>query len=81
MKPVTYNTPEFLTYYALTEGFVKCVGYYEGRLMGAVKGDVKVLANLQKDKAQTIPVQYAIMAKLFGFLPQYYDVWVEDVEA
>ena len=80
VKPVTYNTPEFLTYYALTEGFVKCVGYYEGRLMGAVKGDVKVLANLQKDKAQTIPVQYAIMAKLFGFLPQYYDVWVEDVE-
>lgn len=80
VKPVTYNTPEFLTYYALTEGFVKCVGYYEGRLMGAVKGDVKVLANLQKDKAQTIPVQYAIMAKLFGFLPQYYDVWVEDAE-
>ena len=80
VKPVTYNTPEFLTYYALTEGFVKCVGYYEGRLMGAVKGDVKVLANLQKDKAQTIPVQYAIMAKLFGFLPQYYDVWVEDTD-
>ena len=80
VKPVTYNTPEFLTYYALTEGFVKCVGYYEGRLMGAVKGDVKVLANLQKDKAQTIPVQYAIMAKLFGFLPEYYDVWVEDTE-
>ena len=80
VKPVTYNTPEFLTYYALTEGFVKCVGYYEGRLMGAVKGDVKVLANLQKDKAQTIPVQYAIMEKLFGFLPEYYDVWVEDTE-
>ena len=80
VKPVTYNTPEFLTYYALTEGFVKCVGYYEGRLMGAVKGDVKVLANLQKDKAQTIPVQYAIMAKLFDFLPLYYDVWVEDTE-
>ena len=80
VKPVTYNTPEFLTYYALTEGFVKCVGYYEGRLMGAVKGDVKVLANLQKDKAQTIPVQYAIMAKFFDFLPLYYDVWVEDTE-
>ena len=80
VKPVTYNTPEFLTYYALTEGFVKCVGYYEGRLMGVVKGDEKIIANLQKDKAQTIPVQYAIMAKLFGFLPQYYDVWVEDTE-
>ena len=80
VKPVTYNTPEFLTYYALTEGFVKCVGYYEGRLMGVVEGDVKVLANLQKDKAQTIPVQYAIMAKLFDFLPLYYDVWVEDTE-
>lgn len=80
VKPVTYNTPEFLTYYALTEGFVKCVGYHEERLVGVVKGDVKVLANLQKDKAQTIPVQYAIMAKLFGFLPQYYDVWVEDTE-
>ena len=80
VKPVTYNTPEFLTYYALTEGFVKCVSYYEGRLMGVVKGDEKIIANLQKDKAQTIPVQYAIMAKLFGFLPQYYDVWVEDTE-
>ena len=80
VKPVTYNTPEFLTYYALTEGFVKCVGYHEERLVGVVKGDEKIIANLQKDKAQTIPVQYAIMAKLFDFLPQYYDVWVEDTE-
>lgn len=80
VKPVTYNTPEFLTYYALTEGFVKCVGYHEERLVGLVKGDEKIIANLQKDKAQTIPVQYAIMAKLFGFLPLYYDVWVEDTE-
>ena len=80
VKPVTYNTPEFLTYYALTEGFVKCVGYHEERLVGVVKGDEKIIANLQKDKAQTIPVQYAIMAKLFGFLPEYYDVWVEDAE-
>ena len=80
VKPVTYNTPEFLTYYALTEGFVKCVGYHEERLVGVVKGDEKIIANLQKDKAQTIPVQYAIMAKLFGFLPEYYDVWVEDTE-
>jgi len=81
VKPVTYNTPEFLTYYALTEGFVKCVGYYHTeRIVGLVKGDEKIIANLQKDKAQTIPVQYAIMAKLFGFLPEYYDVWVEDTE-
>ena len=81
VKPVTYNTPEFLTYYALTEGFVKCVGYYHTeRIVGLVKGDEKTIANLQKDKAQTIPVQYAIMAKLFGFLPEYYDVWVEDTE-
>lgn len=81
VKPVTYNTPEFLTYYALTEGFVKCVGYYHTeRIVGLVKGDEKIIANLQKDKAQTIPVQYAIMAKIFGFLPEYYDVWVEDTE-
>ena len=81
VKPVTYNTPEFLTYYARTEGFVKCVGYYHTeRIVGLVKGDEKIIANLQKDKAQTIPVQYAIMAKLFGFLPEYYDVWVEDTE-
>ena len=80
VKPITYNTPEFLTYYALTEGFVKCVGYHTERIVGLVKGDEKTIANLQKDKAQTIPVQYAIMAKLFGFLPEYYDVWVEDTE-
>ena len=80
VKPVTYNTPEFLTYYALTEGFVKCVGYHTERIVGLVKSDEKTIANLQKDKAQTIPVQYAIMAKLFGFLPEYYDVWVEDTE-
>ncbi len=80
VKPVTYNTPEFLTYYALTECFVKCVGYHTERIVGLVKGDEKTIANLQKDKAQTIPVQYAIMAKLFGFLPEYYDVWVEDTE-
>lgn len=80
VKPVTYNTPEFLTYYALTEGFVKCVGYHTERIVGLVKGDEKTIANLQKNKTQTIPVQYAIMAKLFGFLPEYYDVWVEDTE-
>lgn len=78
VKPVTYNTPEFLTYFALTEGFVKCVGYHTERLVGVVKGDEKTIANLQKNKVHTIPVQYAIMAKIFGFLPEYYDVWVED---
>ena len=76
VKAVTYYSPEFLTYYAQENCVVMCelntwngTGY-EQRKVG--------IANLGADAVWTIPVQYAIIAKLAGdVLPSFYDIWVE----
>ena len=72
IKPVTYYTPEFLTYYAAVASKVKCKARVDGN-------DVTVtLASIPAGQAWTIPVQYAIIAGKVNGLPSYYDVWVED---
>lgn len=77
VKPVTYYSPEFLTYYAQSTCVVKCKAYlWNGA--GYEEKSVTV-TTLNAGKVYTIPVQYAIIAKLIGgnVLPSYYDVWVE----
>lgn len=70
-KPVTYYTPEFLTYYAVSAATVKCKAHLES-------GDVTVtLATLAAGTCYTIPVQYGVIAGKVGGLPLYYDVWAE----
>ena len=76
VKPVTYYTPEFLTYYAVDDAIVKCKAYIEDN--NQYVENVLTLANLGKDTVWTIPLQYAIIAGKTGKLPSYYDVWVED---
>lgn len=76
VKPVTYYTPEFLTYYAVDDAIVKCKAYIKDN--NQYVENVLTLANLGKDTVWTIPLQYAIIAGKTGKLPSYYDVWVED---
>lgn len=78
VKAVTYYSPEFLTYYAKGGCKVICKAYlWNG---GEYEEVEKVLATLEADDVYTIPVQYAIIAKLVGgdILPSYYDIWIAD---
>ena len=75
LKPVTYFTPEFLTYYALIDAVVHCRAYVEKE--GSYVPHDLTLANLSNGAVWTIPVQYAIIAGKLNKLPAYYDVWVE----
>lgn len=76
-KEVTYYSPEFLTYYAAEASEVKCKAYIpDGR---GYEEKVLTLASLEAGKVYTVPVQYAIIAKLLGdgILPHVYEIWVE----
>ena len=81
IKPVTYYSPEFLTYYAVQECRVKLHAYFTDESAEIVSESDLVLADLTKGKAYTIPLQYASVAeKLGNKMPAYYDVWIEDIE-
>lgn len=81
VKPVTYYSPEFLTYYAVQECRVKLHAYFTNESATIVSQSDLVLADLTKGKAYTIPLQYAsVVGKLGDKMPAYYDVWVEDAE-
>lgn len=81
IKPVTYYSPEFLTYYAVRECRVKLHAYFTDESAAVISQSDLVLADLIKGKAYTIPLQYASVAeKLGNKMPAYYDVWVEDPE-
>ncbi len=78
VKPVTYYTPEFLTYYAVVDSVVKCKAYVETD--GVYAETDLTMVNLSSGSAWTIPTQYAIIAGKLNKLPSYYDVWVEDAD-
>lgn len=81
VKPVTYYSPEFLTYYAVRECQVKLHAYFTDESAAVISQSEITLADLTKGKAYTIPLQYASVAeKLGNKMPAYYDVWVENVE-
>lgn len=75
VKPVTYYTPEFLTYYAVIDSVVKCRAYVEKD--GEYASYDLTLFNLSNDFVWTVPVQYAIIAGKLNKLPSYYDIWME----
>lgn len=76
-KGVTYYSPEFLTYYAAEASEVKCKAYIPNE--HGYEEKVLTLASLKAGKVYTVPVQYAIIAKLLGdgILPHVYEIWVE----
>lgn len=74
VKPVTYYTPEFLTYYAVVAVTVKCKAYFEDGTTQTL-----ALASIAAGECWTVPVQYAVIAGKCGDkLPQYYEVWAEN---
>ena len=79
IKPVTYYSPEFLTYYAVVDSKAKLRAYFTDTF-GTVMSQQDIdLYTFTSGNAYTIPLQYAIIAgKLDHQLPAYYDVWVEN---
>lgn len=81
LKPVTYYSPEFLTYYATQECRIKLRAYFTDESAVVISKIDLAMADLTKGKAYTIPLQYASVAeKLGNKMPAYYDVWIENVE-
>lgn len=80
VKPVTYYTPEFLTYYAPVAGVAKLRGYFVGNDGQATSQKDIELCNVEAGKAYTIPVEYQVVVSLLypDGKPGYYDVWVEN---
>ena len=76
VKPVTYYTPEFLSYYAVEDCVAKFRAYVEEN-GSYVQTDIE-LGNLSHGKVWTMPMQYGVIAGKLGKMPSYYDVWVED---
>lgn len=76
-KKVTYYTPEFLTYYAISACTVKLKAYFTAE-DGTVTNSTISLAELSAGKVYTLSLQYGLIAGKFNSLPSFYDVWVED---
>ena len=76
VKPVTYYTPEFLSYYAVEDCVAKCRAYIE-ESGSYIQTDIE-LGNLSHGKVWTMPMQYGVIAGKLSKMPSYYDVWVED---
>ena len=73
VKPVTYYTPEFLTYYAVVTSNIIVKAVMED------KSEKQFIADtVPAGQCHTIPMQYAIVAGKCGSLPVWYDVWAED---
>lgn len=81
VKPVTYYSPEFLTYYAVVPCIVKLRAYFTDDSGSVTSQKDIALSDFEAGKAYTIPLQYASVAgKLGNELPGYYDVWIENTE-
>jgi len=78
-KPVTYASPEFLTYYAVLASSCKLKAYYTNEAGNVTAEETITVGALTEGKAYTIPMQYAAISTLLGGkLPALYDVWIED---
>ena len=79
IKPVTYYSPEFLTYYAVVNGSAKMRAYLTDE-SGIVTSQLDyTISELVAGIAYTIPLQYSVVTGLLDHkLPAYYDVWIED---
>lgn len=79
VKPVTYYSPEFLTYYAVVSGTVKLRAYFTEASGSVTSQTDYIITDVLPSIAYTIPLQYSIVAGWLGHkLPAYYDVWVEN---
>lgn len=73
VKPVTYYSPEWLTYYGVQEATIKLLATFDG---GATQ--TLTLASVAAGTAVTVNVQYASIAgRLGNVYPTHYKVWAE----
>lgn len=73
IKPVTYYSPEWLTYYGVQEATIKLLATFDG---GATQ--TLTLASVAAGTAVTVNVQYASIAgRLGNVYPTHYKVWAE----
>ena len=80
VKPVTYYSPEYLTYYAIVSGYVRLKAYFTDENGNGVSNKTIQLAEVMSGIAYTLPMQYSVIVGLLEDLkPAYYDVWVENV--
>lgn len=77
VKKVTYSTPEYLTFYAVSDCVVRLKAYFnEGE---ETTSEEIELYNASAGSAYTLQMEYAVIAAKFDSrFPSFYDVWVED---
>lgn len=77
VKKVTYSTPEYLTFYAVSDCVVRLKAYFnEGE---ETTSEEIELYNASAGSAYTLAMEYAVIAAKFDSrFPSFYDVWVED---
>lgn len=80
IKPVTYYSPEFLTYYATIPSVAKLRAYFTDTSGTVISHTDYTVAEMVAGIAYTMPLQYSVVAGWLGHkLPAYYDVWVENL--
>ena len=73
VKPVTYYSPEWLTYYAVEECTAKLKATYPDKSTTVIS-----LGTCVAGHATTMNLQYSVIAgKLGNTYPSYYEVWIE----
>lgn len=73
VKPVTYYSPEWLTYYAVEACSIKLEAYFEDGTSSET-----TLSSPSAGTCYTLNLQYGVVSgKFSGKRPTYYDVWVE----
>ena len=80
IKPVTYYSPEFLTYYATILCVAKLRAYFTDASGSVISQTDYTVAEMVAGIAYTIPLQYSVVAGWLDHkLPAYYDIWVENL--
>lgn len=80
IKPVTYYSPEFLTYYATIPCVAKLRAYFIDTSGSVISQTDYTVAEMVTGIAYTIPLQYSVVAGWLDHkLPAYYDIWVENL--
>ena len=78
VKKVTYSTPEYLTFYAVSDCVVRLKAYFNNEGEETTSEEIE-LYNASAGSAYTLPMEYAVIAAKFDSrFPSFYDVWVED---
>lgn len=75
VKQITYYTPEWLTYYAVTSSSIKLKATFPDGTNTVIS-----LCTIAPGTAMTVNVQYAVIAGLLGKrYPTHYEIWAESV--